>query len=105
MNEADVKTAIGEFEHAAKNAVAAGFEGIELHGGNGYLLQQFFRPISNTRSDAYGGSVENRTLFVIDVVKARSAAIGKQLNHGLSLPDRSLLHKYSRAMDRTPQIV
>jgi N-ethylmaleimide reductase len=48
MSEADVKTAIGEFEHAAKNAVAAGFDGIELHGGNGYLLEQFFRPTSNT---------------------------------------------------------
>ena len=76
MSEADVKTAIGEFEHAAKNAVAAGFDGIELHGANGYLLEQFFRPNSNTRTDAYGGSVENRARFVTDVVKATGAAIG-----------------------------
>ena len=47
MTEADIKTAIGEFEHAAKNAVAAGFEGIELHGANGYLIEQFIRPNSN----------------------------------------------------------
>jgi N-ethylmaleimide reductase len=77
MTEADIKTAIGEFEHAAKNAVAAGFEGIELHGANGYLLEQFIRPNSNKRTDAYGGSIENRARFVLDVVKATTAAIGK----------------------------
>jgi N-ethylmaleimide reductase len=77
MTEADIKTAIGEFEHAAKNAVAAGFEGIELHGANGYLLEQFIRPNSNQRTDAYGGSIENRARFVLDVVKATTAAIGK----------------------------
>ena len=77
ITEADIKTAIGEFEHAAKNAVAAGFEGIELHGANGYLLEQFIRPNSNKRTDAYGGSIENRARFVLDVVKATTAAIGK----------------------------
>jgi N-ethylmaleimide reductase len=77
MTEADIKTAIGEFERSAKNAVSAGFEGIELHGGNGYLLEQFFRPTSNQRADAYGGSIENRARFVLDVVKATTAAIGK----------------------------
>jgi N-ethylmaleimide reductase len=77
MTEADIKTAIGEFEHAAKNAAAAGFEGIELHGANGYLLEQFIRPNSNQRTDAYGGSIENRARFVLDVVKATTAAIGK----------------------------
>jgi N-ethylmaleimide reductase len=54
MTGADIKAAIREFEHSAKNAVAAGFEGIELHAGNGYLLEQFFRPTSNQRADAYG---------------------------------------------------
>jgi len=77
MTEADVKTAIGEFEQAAKNAVAAGFEGIELHGANGYLLEQFIRPTSNKRTDAYGGSIENRARFALEVVKATTAAIGK----------------------------
>jgi N-ethylmaleimide reductase len=77
MTEADVKTAIGEFEQAAKNAVAAGFEGIELHGANGYLIEQFIRPTSNKRTDAYGGSIENRVRFALDVVKATTAAIGK----------------------------
>jgi N-ethylmaleimide reductase len=77
MTEADIKIAIDEFEHSAKNAVAAGIEGIELHGGNGYLLEQFIRPNSNRRTDSYGGSIENRARFVLDVVKATTAAIGK----------------------------
>ena len=77
MTEADIKTAVGEYEQAAKNAAAAGFDGIELHGANGYLLEQFIRPTSNQRSDAYGRSIENRARFVLEAVKVAIAAIGK----------------------------
>jgi N-ethylmaleimide reductase len=77
MPDADLKSTIAEFVHAAKNAVAAGFDGVELHGANGYLLEQFIRPNSNQRTDAYGGSIENRARFVIEVVDAVIAAIGK----------------------------
>jgi len=77
MTEADIKTAIEEFSQAAKNAVAAGFDGIELHSANGYLLEQFIRPNSNQRTDRYGGSIENRARFVLEVVDATIAAIGK----------------------------
>jgi N-ethylmaleimide reductase len=77
MDEAGLKHAIGEFAHAAKNAVAAGFDGIELHAANGYLLEQFIRPNSNTRTDRYGGGIENRARFVLEVVDATIAAIGK----------------------------
>lgn len=77
MSEADIKTAVGEYVQAAKNAVAAGFDGVELHGANGYLLEQFIRPNSNRRIDAYGGGIENRARFVLEVAKAVIAAIGK----------------------------
>ena len=77
MTEADIKTAIEEFAQAAKNAIAAGFDGIELHGANGYLLEQFIRPNSNQRTDRYGGSIENRARFVLEVADAAIKAIGK----------------------------
>ena len=77
MTEADIKTTIEEFTQAAKNAVAAGFDGIELHSANGYLLEQFIRPNSNQRTDRYGGSIENRARFVLEVAEAVIGAIGK----------------------------
>lgn len=77
MSSADIKHARDEFVQAAKNAIAAGFDGIELHAANGYLLEQFIRPNSNTRTDNYGGSIENRARFVLEVVDAAIAAIGK----------------------------
>jgi N-ethylmaleimide reductase len=77
ITEADIKTTIEEFVQAAKNAVAAGFDGIELHGANGYLLEQFIRPNSNQRTDRYGGSIENRARFVLEVADAVIKAIGK----------------------------
>ncbi len=66
-----------EFVQAARNAILAGFDGIELHGANGYLLEQFLSPHSNIRTDIYGGSIENRSRFVLEVAKEVSAAIGK----------------------------
>lgn len=77
MTEADIKTAITEFAQAAKNAMTAGFDGVELHGANGYLLEQFIRPTSNQRTDQYGGSIENRARFVLEVADAAIKAIGK----------------------------
>jgi len=77
MTEADIRTAIEEFAQGAKNAVAAGFDGIELHGANGYLLEQFIRPNSNQRMDRYGGSIENRARFMLEVAEAAIKAIGK----------------------------
>lgn len=76
MSEADIKTAIAEFADAARNAVAAGCDGVELHAANGYLLEQFIRPTSNQRTDRYGGPIENRARFVIEATEAAIAAIG-----------------------------
>jgi N-ethylmaleimide reductase len=77
MTGADIKTAIGEFVQAAQNAVAAECDGVELHAANGYLLEQFIRPNSNRRTDCYGGPIENRARFVLEVAETVIIAIGK----------------------------
>ena len=77
MTGADIKTAIVEFVQAAQNAVAAECDGVELHAANGYLLEQFIRPNSNRRTDRYGGPIENRARFVLEVAEAVIIAIGK----------------------------
>ncbi len=78
MNSNDIKHAISEFAQAAKNAVEAGFDGVELHAANGYLLEQFLNANSNHRTDSYGGSNENRNRFVVEVARAVVDAIGKE---------------------------
>jgi N-ethylmaleimide reductase len=77
MNSEELAATKAEFVQAAKNAVIAGFDGIELHSANGYLLEQFLSPISNIRTDEYGGSIENRARFVLEVASEVAAAIGK----------------------------
>ncbi len=74
----EVKATIQEFVQAAKNAIEAGFDGVELHGANGYLIEQFLRPTSNQRTDEYGGSVENRARFALETAEAVAAAIGAE---------------------------
>jgi N-ethylmaleimide reductase len=76
MTDAEVRHAIEEHVLAAKNAIVAGFDGVELHGANGYLLEQFLSPQTNQRTDAWGGSVEKRLTFVLEVTKGVAAAIG-----------------------------
>jgi N-ethylmaleimide reductase len=77
MTAADIKAAIAEFVQAGKYAMTAGFDGVELHSANGYLLEQFIRPNSNRRTDGYGGSIENRARFVLEVAEAVIGAIGR----------------------------
>ncbi len=77
MSKADIEATVEEFAQAARNAVEAGFDGIELHAANGYLLEQFLRPTSNQREDEYGGSMENRFRFVREVIEACIEAIGR----------------------------
>jgi 2,4-dienoyl-CoA reductase-like NADH-dependent reductase (Old Yellow Enzyme family) len=76
LTVADIETTIADFRHAAASAIAAGADGVEIHGANGYLLHQFLSPNSNHRTDQYGGSVENRSRFIIEVAAAVAEEIG-----------------------------
>ncbi|MGG5823408.1 alkene reductase [Falsiroseomonas sp. HW251] len=76
LTEAGIERVIGDFAAAARNAVAAGFDGIEIHGANGYLVTQFLAPNANRREDRWGGSAENRARFALAVLDASIAAIG-----------------------------
>jgi N-ethylmaleimide reductase len=77
LSTSEVEATKAEYVQAARNAIAAGFDGVELHAANGYLLEQFLSPSANQRTDQYGGSVENRSRFVLDVAAEVSTAIGK----------------------------
>jgi len=77
MTSEDLLQTKAEYVTAAKNAIEAGFDGVELHGANGYLLEQFLSPVSNVRKDGYGGNIENRCRFIIEVVSEVADAIGK----------------------------
>lgn len=72
----DIKRTIAGHVKAAENAMQAGFDGIELHGANGYLSEQFLNPTSNQRTDEYGGSIENRAKFPIETIQAIADSIG-----------------------------
>ncbi len=76
MTESDIETAITEFVASAKLAISSGLDGVELHGANGYLIDQFLNTASNKRSDRWGGSVENRTRFALDLARRVGEAIG-----------------------------
>ena len=74
----EIAGVVAEFVHAAKSAVEAGLDGVEVHAANGYLVHQFLAPTSNVRTDGYGGSPENRARFAIEVVTAVAEAIGPE---------------------------
>ncbi|MFB8082442.1 alkene reductase [Streptomyces sp. NPDC056013] len=78
MTAADIAAVVEEFASAARNAVEAGFDGVEIHAANGFLLHQFLDDSTNHRTDAYGGSVENRIRLTGEVVAAVAAAIGPE---------------------------
>lgn len=72
----EVRQTVADFAFAARRAVEAGADGVEIHGANAYLVQQFFAPSANTRTDEYGGSMENRARFAIEVAQAIAKEIG-----------------------------
>ena len=89
MTTAQIKQTVADFVQAAQNALAAGFDGMEIHSSNGYLFHQFFNGTSNHRTDEYGGSIENRARFFFEVLDALKAAgvdlskVGARLNPSL----------------------
>lgn len=78
LTKDEIKQYIKDYVQASKNAIAAGADGVEIHSANGYLLNQFLDPISNKRTDEYGGSIENRARFVLEVVDAVVDTIGEK---------------------------
>jgi len=72
----EIPALIQDYRQAARNAITAGFDGVEVHAANGYLIDQFLRDGSNQRTDAYGGSIENRTRLLDEVVRAIASEIG-----------------------------
>lgn len=72
----EVRQTVNDFRLAARRAIEAGADGVEIHGANAYLIQQFFAPSANTRTDEYGGSIENRARFAIEVATAIAGEIG-----------------------------
>jgi NADPH2 dehydrogenase len=86
----EIAATVGDFRRAARMAIEAGADGVEIHGANGYLLQQFFAPNANHREDAYGGAIENRIRFAVEVATAIADEIGPErtairLSPGVSL--------------------
>ncbi|CAI2476413.1 alkene reductase [Serratia plymuthica] len=74
----EIKDIIEDFRKASANAIAAGFDGVEIHGANGYLLEQFLKDGANQRTDEYGGSIENRARLLLEVVAAVKDEIGAE---------------------------
>ncbi|WP_295951896.1 alkene reductase [Rhodoferax sp.] len=94
----EIPAIVETFAQGAKNAIAAGFDGVEVHGANGYLIDQFLRDTPNQRTDGYGGTLENRARFLFEVLTAVTAAIGAD-KVGLRL---SPLNSFNSMQDSDP---
>ncbi len=79
LSKEEIKAIIDEFSKAAERASLAGFDGVEIHGAHGFLVNQFFSPLTNKRLDEYGGSLENRMRFSLEVVEAVKHKVGNKL--------------------------
>lgn len=78
LSRSDIAATVQDFAQAARNAIDAGFDGVEVHGANGYLVHQFLADNTNLRTDEYGGSIENRIRFALEVTAAVAEAIGPE---------------------------
>lgn len=103
MSRADIAEAVEAYANAARNAVAAGFDGVEIHGANGYLVSQFLSDNANRRTDEYGGSVNGRIRFAVESVEAVAAAIGAErtaLRISPANPDNGLVEEDPATLHR-----
>lgn len=98
LNDDEIPNIIEGFRKAAQNAMAAGFDGVEVHGANGYLLDEFLRDGSNQRSGPYGGSIENRARLMLEVIEATSSVWGSD-HVGLRI---SPLNSFNSMIDSDP---
>ncbi|WP_210546851.1 alkene reductase [Rhodoferax sp. PAMC 29310] len=98
LTEAEIPAIVAAFAQGAKNAIEAGFDGVEVHGANGYLIDQFLRDGANQRTDGYGGTMEKRARFLFEVLTAVTAAIGAD-RVGLRL---SPLNSFNSMIDSDP---
>jgi N-ethylmaleimide reductase len=78
LDAEEIPGIVRDFRHAARNAISAGFDGVEVHGANGYLVDQFLRSSTNQRSDDYGGSIENRARFLLEVMREVCEEVGRE---------------------------
>ncbi|MBP0604031.1 alkene reductase [Aeromonas sanarellii] len=99
LTESEIAQLVEDYAQAAANAIEAGFDGVEIHGANGYLIDQFLHHASNLRTDNYGGSPENMSRFALEVVDAINARIGGDRT-GLRLSPGAYVHLEGDARDR-----
>ena len=107
LETSEIAGIVADYVKASRNAIAAGFDGVEIHAANGYLIDQFLRTGSNTRTDAYGGSLENRTRFLKEVMDAVVDAIGADrvgvrlspFSNANGIHDDNPVETFSRAVD------
>lgn len=110
--EHDIERIINDYAAAARNAIRAGFDGVQVHGANGYLVDQFLRDGANFRTDVYGGSIENRTRFMGRVLEAVGASIGmKRVGirfspniHSQGVEDANPIALYQAVAERLEQL-
>jgi 2,4-dienoyl-CoA reductase (NADPH2) len=90
LDKADIAAAVALYAEGARRAKAAGFDGVEIHGGHGYLISSFMSPASNRRDDDYGGSLENRARLMLEVLRAVRATVGPDYPVWMKLDSREL---------------
>ena len=101
LSTKEVKQLVKKYVKAASNAIKAGFDGVEIHGANGYLIDQFLRKDSNKRNDKFGGNVKNRIKFALQIVDGIAAAIGAEKT-AIRLSPQAYVHlEYSKGDEKT----